>query len=242
MRVAIVEDLKTEQEFLNHCLSRYCTEQLVPCEIKLFSTGTSLVETGDFEFDIIFLDIYMPGLNGIDVATKIREVNKDVLLIFTTTSVDFAVKSYRVRAFDYLVKPYTYTQFAETMQLACKNLAETASFITLKTGRTQTRVMLHKILYIDYSNHYIQIHTEAGETVASRMYFEEIIKLLEPYPQFLYCSRNCIINMDKVIRLEKADFILASGECITMNRNTIAELRQKYADYIFQKQNGGAFL
>ena len=242
MRVAIVDDIKAEQEFLGRCLNRYCTEQLVPCEAATFDSGSAFIKNGIFDYDLIFLDIYMPGLNGLDTAARIREINKDVLLIFTTTSADFAVKSYRVRAFDYLVKPFTYDQFAETLRLATKALAETASFITLKTGRSQTRVLLHKILYVDYSNHYIQLHTETGEIIASRMYFEEITKILDPYPQLLYCSRNCIINMDKVTRLEKTDFILSSGECIAMNRNTVAELRQKYADYIFQKQNGGTLL
>lgn len=242
MRVAIVDDIQAERETLERYLNRYCLEQLLPCEATCFDSGSAFVQAGSFDYDLIFLDIYMPGLNGLDTAARIRQNNPDVLLIFTTTSADFAVKSYRVRAFDYLVKPFTYAQLSETLRLAVKSLSQAASFITLKTGRNQTRVLLHKILYVDYSNHYIQIHTEQGETVTSRMYFEEITKILAPYPQFLYCSRNCIINMDKVSRLEKADFILASGECIAMNRNTVAELRQKYADYIFQKQNGGASL
>ena len=105
MRIAIVDDIKAEQEFLGRCLNRYCTEQLVPCEAATFDSGSAFIKNGIFDYDLIFLDIYMPGLNGLDTAARIRETNKDVLLIFTTTSADFAVKSYRVRAFDYLVKP-----------------------------------------------------------------------------------------------------------------------------------------
>jgi two-component system LytT family response regulator len=242
MRVAIVEDIKTEQEFLNNCLKRYCTEQLTTCDTNIFSSGTAFVQTKDFNYDLIFLDIFMPGLSGLDTAAKIRAENKNVLLVFTTTSPDFAVKSYRVRAFDYLVKPYTYAQFSETMHLVSKELSTAARLLTLKIGRNQAKVLCRDILYVDYSNHYIQIHLANDEIVRSQMYFEEIIKLLEPFPQFLYCNRNCIVNMDKVAGFKKNDFVLNNGELITMNRNAHTELRQKYADYIFQKQNGGAFL
>lgn len=242
MRIAIVEDREEDREHLSHCLSRFCTEQLLNYEEFLFTSGTAFLQAEVQHFDLIFLDVYMPGLTGLDTAKKIREYDRNVLLIFTTTSKDFAVQSFRVRAFDYLLKPFTYEQLAETMQLVQKNLSENTRYLTLKTGRTQTKVLCRDIVYVDYNNHYIQIHTDQGELIRSQMYFDEILQLLKPYPQFLYCNRNCLLNMDKVARLEKNDFIMNNNVALTMNRPKRQELRQYYADYIFEKQNGGELL
>ena len=129
----------------------------------------------------IFLDIYMPGLSGLETASEIRKLDTNCLLIFSTTSSDFAVKSFRVRAFDYLVKPYKYEQLAEIMSLAEKALNKSSRYIEVKESREMVKVLIRDILYADYDNHYIQIHTKEN-IIKTYLSFQDFAPLLLEYP------------------------------------------------------------
>ena len=235
MRIAIVDDLKSDQQTLLEGLGRFCKEYGLQGEGMTFSSGESFVERGDCAFDIVFLDIYMKQLNGFETAQWIRQRNQKCLLIFTTTSVDFATRSYRVRAFDYLVKPYTYEELRETLELCRKELSLGADFLEVKVSRMTQKVRVAELLYVDYFNHYVNLHLLNGEVVRSQMPFEEIETKLAAYPQFILCKRNCLVNLDRVASAQKNAFVLENREELTYKRGQERELRQAYADYVFGK-------
>lgn len=237
MQIAIVDDLKSERDLLGSYIVRYCQENNISLNLVKFTCGEEILATKTTPFDIIFLDIYMPGLSGLETASEIRKLDTNCLLVFSTTSSDFAVKSFRVRAFDYLVKPYAYEQLAEIMSLAEKALHKSSRFIEVKESREMVKILIRDILYADYDNHYIQIHTK-DNTIKTYLSFQDFAPVLLKYPQFLNCYRNCIINMDSVASLYDNDFLLKNGERIPITREKRSEIRQFYADYAFQKLNG----
>ena len=96
------------------------------------------------------------------------------------------------------------------------------------------RLKCNTIYYADYHNHYVQIHTQTG-IIHSKMYFEAINEMLSQFPQFLQCNRHCIVNMDQIAKLEKLGFRLKNGECLALNTKADKELRQAYAEYIFDR-------
>ncbi|MGE4588452.1 MAG: LytR/AlgR family response regulator transcription factor [Acidaminococcaceae bacterium] len=238
MQIAVVDDLKTEIDLLSSYIIRYCKENKLSLKLATFVSGEEILAANNNHFDIIFLDIYMPGLSGLETAKEIRKKDNDCLLVFSTTSPDFAVKSFRVRAFDYLVKPYDYVQLAEIMSLAEKALHKSSRYIEVKESREIVKILIRDILYADYDNHYIQIHTK-DKIIRTYLSFPDFSPLLLKYPQFLNCYRNCIINMDCVSSLYDNDFALTSGERIPITRERRTEIRQLYADYAFQKLNNG---
>ena len=237
MQIAIVDDLKSERDLLSSYISRYCQENNISLNLTKFTCGEEILAAKATPFDIIFLDIYMPGLSGMETASEIRKLDKNCLLIFSTTSSDFAVKSFRVRAFDYLVKPYAYDQLAEIMSLAEKALHKSSRYIEVKESREMVKILIRDILYADYNNHYIQVHTK-DNIIKTYLPFQSFAPSLLDYPQFLNCYRNCIINMDSVASLHDNDFVLTNGERIPITREKRSEIRQLYADYAFQKLNG----
>ena len=237
MQIAIVDDLKSERDLLSIYLVRYCKENSISLNLVKFTCGEEILAAKTTSFDIIFLDIYMPGLSGIETASEIRKLDANCLLVFSTTSSDFAVKSFRVRAFDYLVKPYKYEQLAEIMTLAEKALNKSSRYIEVKESREMVKILIRDILYADYDNHYIQIHTKEN-IIKTYLSFQDFSPLLLKYPQFLNCYRNCIINMDSVDSLHDNDFVLTNGERLPITREKRLEIRQLYADYAFQKLNG----
>lgn len=238
MKIAIVDDLKLQQQTLVDFILKYSKEHHLLVKIKLFASGEELLwDLRKEKFDVIFLDIYMNGINGIETAHLIRQTDTTCRLIFSTSSTKHAIESFRVRAFDYLLKPYTYTQFSEVMALLEKSLAKQPHYIEVKDGRAMVKIRITDILYTDYSNHYIYIHTE-DKIIKTYMQFPKFSPLLECYPEFLCCYRNCLINMNKIIAIEKNDFVLGNGEKIPIAKANCQELKQAYADYCFDKTAG----
>ena len=107
MRIAIVDDIKEERAVLYGWLSNQLSKRNIPGDFVEFESGEEfLAAAKERPFTVVFLDIYMNGANGIEIARELRMSDSDCFLIFTTTSTDHALEGFRVRALHYLVKPY----------------------------------------------------------------------------------------------------------------------------------------
>lgn len=239
MRIAVIDDSSIQREQLSAYLDTYFSGNPLYKRIDMFENGEEFMErwqTGIY--DLILIDIFLKGMNGIEVAEEIRKTDKECLIIFTTSSSDFAIKGFELRASDYLVKPFSFEKFKSSMDYCIKSLHRHGCYIEVKESRTMVKIRLDDIIFTDYFNHYIQIHT-SSRVIRSYMKFDEFSPLLLCYSQFLCCYRNCIVNMDKVISLEKNDFIMESDERVPITRKNRQEVHQRYADYQFHKLNEG---
>ena len=108
LRCAIVEDSPRELEHLKECLARYSAERDIPLETTAFGDAASFLEHYRADYDIVFMDIELPGINGMEAAHRLREIDQQVILIFVTNMAQFAVKGYEVDALDYIIKPAQY--------------------------------------------------------------------------------------------------------------------------------------
>jgi len=220
MNIAIIEDSGQELSLLERCLQSYLSSRQVYRVIDTYTSGEAFLENWPSKsYDLIFLDILMEGISGIEVARKIRETDSECLLIFISSSKEYALQGFGVRAFDYL-------------------LAKHIRYIEVKESRTLVKIPLNEIIYTDYYNHYIQIHTGA-RLIRSYQQFDVFSPLLLCYPQFLCCYRNCIVNMDHVDSVDKHDFVMENGERVPITRGNRNSIYQQYADYQFLKINGG---
>lgn len=207
--------------------------------IDTYTSGEAFLENWPSKsYDLVFLDILMEGISGIEVARKIRETDSECLLIFISSSKEYALQGFEVRAFDYLLKPLSEERFQKTMNLCQNELAKHIRYIEVKESRTLVKIPLNEIIYTDYYNHYIQIHT-AARLIRSYQQFDVFSPLLLCYPQFLCCYRNCIVNMDHVDSVDKHDFVMENGERVPITRGNRNSIYQQYADYQFLKINGG---
>lgn len=239
MKIAIVDDMISDCQLLSRYITDYCQQEHVHAQITTYNSGSDFIkEYAKIDYNLVFLDIYIEDINGMDIAEELRNANAQCLIVFSTTTPSFAVKSFRVRAFDYLVKPYSYRSFCETMSLCVKALKKETQYIEVKEGRVYTKVILSDIVYTDYHNHYIQIHTKDC-VIRSYMSFADFSEMLKPYPQFLCCYRNCMVNMDKVASMEENSFIMNNKERIPISKKIKGEVRQSYADYVFSCVTSG---
>lgn len=239
MRIAVIDDSSAQREQISGYINTYYSGNPKYRQIDLFESGEQfMADWNPGGFDLLFIDIFLDGMSGLEIAEAVRKADEDCLMVFTTNSREFAVRGFELRVSDYLVKPFSYEKFKDTMQYCEKSLHNHARYIEVKESRTMIKIRLDDIVFTDYFNHYIQIHTNA-RVIRSYMKFEVFSPCLLCYPQFLCCYRNCIVNMDRVASLEKNDFIMDTEERVPITRRNRQEIHQLYADYQFFKLGGG---
>lgn len=242
MYIAILDDAAADRKKAEACLHTYFSNHPVidPVIISEFKSAEDFLKS--FVPDIyqfIFIDYYMAGMSGLEAARKIRETDKNAILIFITSSQDYAADGYKVKASGYLLKPFTYCDIEEIMDLIDIKEIRDRQFIELEAGSYPVRILLNDIIYCDIAGHYVQIHTEGMGLQKFRMTFLSLTRLLSPYKSFLPCYKGCIINMKRVNKVEELSFCMDNGERIPFRKKEQTLLMKHYSDFLFDKVRGG---
>ena len=239
MNIAVIDGSIDESRVLAGFISSYFSQAHIFQNTTLFNTaGEFWNQWQKGAFDLVFLDIFLKNEpSGFSIAKRIHQEDKNCSIIFTTSSRDYALRSYEVRALDYMVKPIRYERFFQTMEYfsALPN-PHISHYIQVKESRIMVKIPIDRIFYTDYSNHYILIHL-SDRLVRTYMRFCDFSQLLSGYPQFVTCCRNCIVNVDHVSSLEKWELILTSGQHLPIARNLRIQVQQKMANYQFNKES-----
>ncbi len=238
MKIIIVDDDAQDTLQLAGLLKQYAQDRFVSARLSAYHSGEQFLQEANLnEIDILFLDIYMTGLTGIEVAREARARGADFPIVFLTTSQSHAIESYEIRAFDYILKPIEYTRLSRVMQLLQSSLRD--RFIIVKQGREPIKVVLSEIIFVDHHNHYLQIHTKNSVIKTYRKFsdFEQEMLLHE---RFLTCQRCVMVNMDQIERIEKNNFVMRNGTYVPINRNQTKTIKARYFDYIFGEMEHSA--
>lgn len=233
MRSAIIDDKKEDREYLRDMIEKYFPNS----HIALFENGEALIQ--DFakgQYDLIFLDIYMEGPRGIEIAKRIRELDEDVRLVFVSVSNDFASESYAVSASYYLKKPFSDTDVQRMTVRLCPEKAENRTAITLPNGKS---LSLHTIIYTSYFGHYVTIHLTSGGQIQIRCTQKNWENLLLIYPSFILCTKGVIVNLEQVNKLENKLFIMKNNDYVSISRRKYPEIKQIYFDFLIEKTRKG---
>lgn len=241
MKMAILDDMASDRKKVEACLCTYFIKYPImdPVTICEFESGEDFLKSfvpNTFQF--VFIDYYMAGISGLLTAGKIRETDKNVILIFTTSSQDYAIDGYKVKASGYLLKPFEYYDMEEIMDLIDIKEIRDGQFVELETGGASVRILLNDIIYCDIAGHYVQIHTERMGLQRFRMTFLDLTHLLSPYKNFLPCFRGCIINMMRVKKIEELSFCMDNGDRIPFRKKEQTLLMRSYSDFLFEKVRG----
>ncbi|MCD8335820.1 MAG: LytTR family DNA-binding domain-containing protein [Lachnospiraceae bacterium] len=245
MRVAIVDDLADDRDKLQKDVSRWMEENLDPpvTAPALFDCGETLLDnmkrTGETDsqcFDVIFLDIYMgDGMNGMDTARRIRKIDQDCCLVFTTQSPEFAVESYEVNSSWYLIKPHTYEKLSLALSRCHASLAESRESITVRGESGDERLYLHDVSWTEYMNRHVIVHMKDGSSRPLSMRQGDLAELLLEYPCFCDCMKGMLVNFEAVDQLQKDQFLMKNGQCLPISRLKYQAVREQYLNYSFAK-------
>ncbi|MBR1812709.1 MAG: response regulator transcription factor [Lachnospiraceae bacterium] len=217
IRVAVVDDEIQQNNLIRELLCDYGRERGETISVTSFADGLALLQ--DYvAFDLIFMDIEMPYLNGIECAKKLRETDPYVLLIFITRIAQYAVRGYEVDALDFMVKPVSRAAFYLKMDKAMGRLAlaEKAGRLIIRANRMDVILDRKDILYIEGANQYVIYHTKEKEyrVSTSLKKAEE-----EVGSTFARCSHSYIVNLNHVRTILLKDVVLTNGETLPLSRS-----------------------
>lgn len=217
INVVIVEDNVEDCSCLKKYVAHYMKDKNILFEIYTYKDGNGLIFDYKPIYDIMLLDIEMPGMNGMQIAEKIRMIDKKVIIFFITNMAQYAIKGYKVNARSYLLKPVNYYELEMEFDSIMPALVEEHSdFILLRGNEGLMKVSIAEIMYIESQKHQIIVHLK-DRCVTCR----GTMKVLEE--QFSkYCFERCnvsyLVNLSYVKGIKK-DMVLIGNEFIPISRN-----------------------
>ncbi len=183
-------------------------------------------------FDVLLLDIYMPGIIGTEAARELRALGDKCQIIFLTTSRDHAIDAFSLDAAHYLVKPYSEKEFFSALDKVMDKLTKKDEvYITIKSTDGISRVDLNKIVYSETDNHVQKLYLKDGRVISVRKSSTELFELLEEEPRFYKCGSTYIINMDYIVELTSSNIAFSTGVKIPILSRKYTELKKLYMDY-----------
>lgn len=228
LRIAIAEDERECAEKLQSYIQRYAEEHCLETSVSWFADGIDLAEAYKPEWDILFLDIQMAHLDGMETAHRIRRQDPDVMMVFITNLARYAIQGYEVDAADFILKPLVYDRFRVRMdKLVSKFARKQEHYIVLPLAEQKVRVASDDILYAEVVDHDLQVVT-ARQRYSLRGTLQELEKLVDGLG-FSRCSRSYLVNLRRVTGVEK-DTVLVGEYALPMSRPRKKQFLQELSE------------
>lgn len=240
MRIAICDDEKEIRDFIAGKVG----EQFPTAEILSFPSGEELLREEE-GFELLFLDIQMPGKNGIETARELRRKNPEGLLIFITALEEYVFQSFDVGAFHYLVKPLSMEKFREVLAMAKSRLSAAkepseeaqrkSHCLLVKSGSEHIRVNWEDIVYAEVFNRKVMLHRKNSDTE----YYGKLSALEKLAGSgFFRVHRSYLVNLQYIDKYDSAALWLENGAFVPIARQKYAEFVRQYLRYIREEEAG----
>ena len=216
IKIAILEDSDADYTRICKAWDRFSKEENLSYQITHYKDSTSLLEQFHSQFDLIFLDIEVPGKNGMETAQEIRKIDNLTILVFLTNFSKYAVNGYEVNAADYMLKPLDYYSFALKMHKILHMLYQNIEKeITIMTKGLQHRFSINELFYVEINNHDLIYHMD-DETISTRGSLSEVEKSL-PKNSFSRCNNCYLVNLKHVTKIKDNTVWIGKNE-LTISR------------------------
>jgi len=208
LRTGILEDDKGAAQRLSMALERYGKEKGVRFSLTFFPDAETLLESSPVGFDLLFLDIHLPGMDGLQAAKEVRRQDPNVFLIFVTDLAQYALKGYEVDAFDYIVKPVVYEHLASKMDkiVRLKQEDDGEAKFTFKVPDGLLALKASQIYYVEVQNHRLLYHTDQGDYEAYGTLKDVENRL--PKGTFARCNHCYLVNLKYVTGIDHNEVLV----------------------------------
>lgn len=237
IKIALCDDDRSILQQLSIYLDRYRVAKNREIEYFAFQSPLELLAEIDRgkRFDLLFLDVLMPGENGIDTAAEIRKIDSAIKIIFLTSSAEYAVQSYTVEAYFYQLKPIWEDAFVRLMDsvLAVCEKEQTDSLI-LRCKNGITRIELRQLEYCEVIHRTLFIHLTTGKVLESVGSLDDLSRQLSSYGNFLRPHRSFLINLDHVRTLSYQGILMSCMSEIPIPRGKYNDVKNAFLEYAFR--------
>ncbi len=230
LRVAVVEHDPVSANKLSEFIRQYARNNEMEISFQLFEGGDRFLGKYENNYDLIFLGMDLPGLDGMETAKRLRKRDSDVVLIFVTELAQQAIRGYEVDALDFLMKPLNYYAFSLKMDKGIRRLQQRSSdVILLKTTTGIHRLEVRQIYYLETSNRLLLYHTSAGiYSVRNTMHNAQ--QELEKY-HFKKCNQCYLVNLQHVTDVQD-DTVTVADKTLEMSRRSKKSFLSALVAYI----------
>ena len=230
LKFAVCDDEKEVRDYLSSRIHDALAAEDLDGRVETFSGAQALVrlyEEEKAEFDLLFLDITMPGLDGLTAAKRIREKNKDVMLVFITASAEYVFSGYEVRAFRYILKPELVNGFAGVFRDCLKELTKADEVrFTFQSGAKTVSVPIKEIYYFESDKRKVNLYC-GGRSYSFYGKLDEVETQLKKH-DFVRCHQSFLINALKISSLGQNEVTLADGTVVPVSKHRAKETNEAF--------------
>ncbi len=238
MNIAICDDDPLYSNMLNIMLEKYADKHnLKDFTVCIYDQADELIDAiqDNKHFDICILDIMMPGINGIDLGVELRDKNYTGIIIYLTASKDYALDSYKAKAFNYILKPIVLTDLYKTLDDALKDYSNKSDrYVIIKTKEGNTRIPLNNVLYIQINKRILIYHLADGSTLEGlylRVPFADAIQDFLLDKNFVQCGAGVAVNVSLVSTVATEEVTFNNNHKTHFGKKICNELRTAWTHY-----------
>lgn len=216
IKIAIVEDEIEMSSDLKKHVKTFFNQHDKKITIDIFDNAVKFLDKYKSKYDLVFMDINLPYMDGIEASEKLRKIDPTVIIVFVTSLAQYAIEGYKVHAFDYVLKPVNYYNFVLTLERILPHLKDNDKSIVIYTNKTSfKKILIERIKYIEIINHKLVFHTLDGnyETHGALNDYVDILK--DDY--FELCNRCYLINL-KMVSQVTPDSVIIDDESLLISR------------------------
>ena len=218
MNIAIVEDEAESAVVLREHLARFAAEHYLDFNIIAYADAMDFLHKYTPMFSIVFMDIDLPYKNGMTAARELRELDKEICIVFITKLPRYAIKGYSVDATDFVVKPINYESFCFSMKHILKSVkSRQRDEIIIKSNSQLWRLDISDIYYIESQGHQVLYHTAAGD-IKTWDTLKEVSKRL-PSDRFSSCRAGVLVNLQHVYAVNRDEVTMVNQSRLYLTRS-----------------------
>lgn len=243
LNIAICDDMPEELLITSQHIRRYISEHGLDAEISEFSHPDALLLAGEqTPFDLYLLDVVLPMITGIAVGQELRARHITAQIVYLTTSDEFAVSAFSVKAAHYLTKPFTADAFDEAIDRALENIQRSVPReLTVRCEDGELRSLnINDIEYIECCDHTQDVHLKSGTVTEQRRSLTRLQEELDALApgQFIAPYKGFLVNLRAVVRIEQTRITLRSGASVPIRLGSCSQLQVQYTSFRFKKKEG----
>lgn len=231
MRIAIVDDYACWREWIEQEVLRYDVDQ--DMQIDVYESGEQYVEKRE-QYDISFVDVEMPGMDGFDTILQAREYQPNGLFVILTTHVEMSRKGYLVNAFRYIDKTKLH-ELEEAINAARVELERNEKIDVNVIGDGPRKIALKNIFFIETEKHYVVAHTHQGPIKCNNK-LQELESIL-PQNSFNRCHNTYIVNLDKIKRIDGCMIDMMNDKRVEVSLRRLRQFKKAYQDRQYECAN-----
>lgn len=236
LRIAVIDDDAKFQEQIKRYIERSFQFDASAFCVSCYQNGVDFLSEYKGNFDIVIIDIMMPLMNGLEVAHKLREYDKNVLVLFITMTADFAIRGYEVSAIDYILKPLSYEKdfkykFERVIKMALEQNQRKKEIVLKDENGRLVKLDVDELIYVLKDKDKAMYYTKQG-TFAQRITISKVKESLNGTEAFAAANSGCLVNMAFIHNAKGSTIEMQDGTKLALSRGKKKEFYEKFFGYI----------